>query len=133
MKNKRFFDLGILLFFGILLVGCDTGTGGNKNGGNVDIAKEDLVGVWHRTSGYPRLTLNADASWSSELWSIVSFSDPTTWSVSGSTLTLKYLDNEEDSGTDQENFTVALSDDKQTLTVANTLSALIKGTYIRQN
>jgi hypothetical protein len=127
MKSKLVLILVVLLAFGIVLIGCDTGTnGGNNNGGGPAVAKEDLVGEWRMSGGYPRLTLNADDSWSYEYSEILGSNMTTTWSVSGSKLTLRYSDGD-------ERGTVALSGDKRTLTVSNkTGHTLSNGAYTKQ-
>jgi hypothetical protein len=43
MKNKLFTVLGVLLIFGFVLVGCDTGTGGGGSEGDVWSL---LLGTW---------------------------------------------------------------------------------------
>jgi hypothetical protein len=157
MKNKWFVGLWVLLIVGFVLTGCPTGGGGGDGIGDTTgstgstgggIAREDLIGEWRGGTRSNAVLTLTDSTWSSE-WDIpsdgdklgghVSFSDTLTWSVSGSTLTLKYLDNTDPSGTDEETFRIALSQDKQTLTVSFVnaiydiiIPSIAKGTYTKQ-
>jgi hypothetical protein len=136
MKNKLFFGIfgiavcvALAAIVGFTFIGCNTSTNPEEGAA---VAKEDLVGTWHKSGAtYPRLTLKADDSWSGEFDSSLGAGGTSTWSVSGSKLTLNH-----DDGEDPEIHTVALSEDKKTLTVSSTSGTLIpvftNGTYVKQ-
>jgi hypothetical protein len=125
MKSKLVLVFGVLLIFGIGLIGCDSSGGGGDGGPAV--AKADLVGHWIMNAN-STLTLNNDNTWSCQWDAIYGSYNETTWSVSGSTLTVAYTDY-------SATCTVALSADKQALTVSNSMGPGFgpnNGTYNKQ-
>jgi hypothetical protein len=121
----------LALIVGFTFIGCDTSTnsGTNPGDGGGAVARADLVGTWHKNgNGYPRLTLNANDSWSGYYSIFVGTAMTSTWSVSGSTLKLGFTDGE-------HTYTIALSEDKKTLIVSSikaVVPLLSIGNYVKQ-
>jgi hypothetical protein len=86
MNKNKFFLIGLLaalLSFGLVLAGCDNGSGGNN-----DVIPAKLVGTWGLNSPYSQFfQINSDGSGTYGNYPTVGC----TWRANSSTLTLELL------------------------------------------
>jgi hypothetical protein len=123
MKSKLFVVLGILLVFGFVLVGCDTGTGGGGSGSGVWSL---LLGTWKSDDGnlvyefeeddggaFKLVTVDGEEPYEQHIGFFFDVNTITANKISG----------------DTAEFAFVLSDSNRTLTVSNFIYKKENGTH----